>query len=441
MSLRLRIALLVGALAAVATVAVGAISYRTTSDRLLKAVDDSLIEASAIAQSRRFDDRLFESGPFSEIAVQAVLADGTVLQSTFPRPFKALKAELELVGARGVTTYRTVDLGRDDYRVRSIGFDDGIVQVGRSLHETDDVLASLRTRTIALVLAVTGVAGALGALVAGRITRSLRRLTSTAEQVETTGDLNVDLPESRSSSDEVTRLTEAFRRMLAALSASQEDQRRLVQDAGHELRTPLTSIRTNLDALARYPNLDAQQRSEMLESVRAEAEELTTLVNEVVQVASGENDDAEPEAVPVAEVIADVAQRIGRRTGRTISVDADNSVVFVRRAALQRAVTNLIDNAVKFDTGDGPIDVSVVAGRISVADRGPGVDPADRALIFERFHRADAARTLPGSGLGLAIVAETARSHGGSTFVTERKGGGAVIGMELPLAAGWPPPA
>ncbi len=440
MSLRLRIALLVAGLAAVATVAVGVISYQTTADRLLTAVDDSLVEASAIAQARRFDDRLFESGPFSEIAVQAVLADGTVLQSTFPRRFEPLAGELELVGKRGVTTFRTIDLGRDDFRVRSIGFDDGIVQVGRSLHETDDVLSSLRTRTMALVAFVTLAAAFLGALTAGRITRSLRRLTGAAEQVETTGDLDVELPDMTSGRDEVGRLTEAFRRMLAALAASQADQRRLVQDAGHELRTPLTSIRTNLDALARYPDLDTQQRTEILDSVRAEAEELTTLINEVVQVASGESDDVDPEPVLVSEVLGEVAERISRRTGRDIEVKADNSSVLVRRASLQRAVTNLIDNAVKFDAGSSAIQVSVLAGRIAVADRGPGVDPADRSLVFERFHRSDAARSLPGSGLGLAIVAETARAHGGSVFVTDREGGGAVIGLDLPLVADWPAP-
>lgn len=440
MSLRLRIALLLGVLAAAATVSVGVISYRTTSQRLLAAIDDSLVEASAVAQARRFDDRLFESGPFSEIAVQAVLADGTVLQSTFPRSFDPLPAELALVGRRGVTTFRSVDLGRDDYRVRSIGFDDGIVQVGRSLHETDDVLQSLRTRTLALVIAVTAAAAALGALTAGRVTRPLRRLTSTAEQVEATGRLDVEFPDAGSGRDEVGRLAEAFRRMLAALATSRADQTRLVQDAGHELRTPLTSIRTNLDMLARYTDIDVEQRSEILAAVRAEAEELTTLVNEVVQVASGENDDEEPTDVSIGDVVRDVAARVTRRTGRVITVDADGSRVLVRRPALHRAVTNLIDNAVKFDTGDGPIDVSVAAGRIAVADRGPGVDSADQSLIFERFHRAAAARTLPGSGLGLAIVAEVARAHGGSVFVEHRDGGGAVIGMELPPIADWPAP-
>ena len=122
---------------------------------------------------------------------------------------------------------------------------------------------------------------------------------------------------------------------------------------------------------------------------------------------------------------------------------ADDSTVMVRRAALARAVSNLLDNAVKFSPAGSPVDVTVAAGAIAVADRGPGVAPEDRDRIFDRFHRADSSRTLPGSGLGLAIVADTAAAHGGSTFVEDRLGGGAVIGLRLPLielGGRWPAP-
>jgi len=115
--------------------------------------------------------------------------------------------------------------------------------------------------------------------------------------------------------------------------------------------------------------------------------------------------------------------------------------VMVRPAALARAVSNLIDNAAKFDSSTAPIEVVVDTGRVSVADRGPGVPAADRDRIFERFHRADTARTLPGSGLGLSIVAEVAIAHGGQVFAEDRDGGGAVIGLWLPLTRNWAPPA
>jgi len=178
MSLRIRIALLMAVLAATATIAVGAISYQTTASRLLEAVDDSLVDATVVVTARRFDERLFESGPFDGFVVQALLADGSVVRTNFPHQMKPSRKELELIGRPGSTDFRSVRLGRSEYRIRSIGFEDGIVQIGRPLAETNSVLESLRLRTLMLVTGVTVVAGVLGALTAGRITRPLRSLTA-----------------------------------------------------------------------------------------------------------------------------------------------------------------------------------------------------------------------------------------------------------------------
>ncbi|MEC8017577.1 MAG: HAMP domain-containing sensor histidine kinase, partial [Actinomycetota bacterium] len=247
-----------------------------------------------------------------------------------------------------------------------------------------------------------------------------------------------DRPERR---DEVGRLSTAFHRMIGALARSRADQRRLVEDAGHELRTPVTSIRTGLDTLSRYPDLPADERAEIVDSMRAEATELTSLVNEVVQVASGEVDDSEPEQVRIGDVVATAAERSQRRSGRQVLVQSDDSELIIRRGQLERAVSNLLENAVKFDQSDSPIEVTVVDGRISVLDRGPGIPTADQPLVFERFHRSATARTLPGSGLGLSMVATIARQHGGEVFVADRDGGGAVVGLTLPVVRSWDPPS
>ena len=441
MSLRLRIALLMATLAAVATIAVGAISYQTTSSRLLNAVDGSLVDATAVATAQRFDERLFDSGPFDGVVVQAILKDGSVLRSNFPKEMKPTKKDLELIGRAGATDFRSARLGRAEYRIRSIGFEDGIIQIGRPLAEMNAVLESLRLRTLLLVTGVTLAAGALGAVVAGRVTRPLRVLTDAASEIESTGRLELADGDRLEGRDEVGRLSIAFHRMIGALARSRADQRRLVEDAGHELRTPVTSIRTGLDTLSRYPDLPADERAEIVESMRAEASELTSLVNEVVQVASGEVDDSEPEQVRIGDVVATAAERSQRRSGRQVLVQSDESVVMIRRGQLERAVSNLLENAVKFDQSDGAIEVTVVDGRISVLDRGPGIPPADQQLVFERFHRSATARTLPGSGLGLSMVASTARQHGGEVFVADRDGGGAVVGLTLPVVRSWDPPS
>ncbi len=441
MSLRLRIALLMAVLAATATIAVGAISYQTTSSRLLRAVDDSLVDATAVATARRFDERLFEAGPFDGVVVQAVLEDGSIIRSNFPRPLPPTKNDLALIGRPGATDFKSVRLGRAEYRIRSIGFEDGIVQVGRPLAETNSVLESLRLRTLMLVSCVTVVAGLLGALIAGRVTRPLRSLTDAASEIESTGRLELVESDSVSRRDEVGRLSTAFHRMIGALARSRADQRRLVEDAGHELRTPVTSIRTGLDTLSRYPDLPADERAEIVESMRAEAAELTSLVNEVVQVASGEVDESEPEQVRIGDVVGIAAERAQRRSGREVTVLSDNSVVLIRRGQLERAISNLLENATKFDDSESPIEVVVAEGRVSVLDRGPGIPTGDRELVFERFHRSATARTLPGSGLGLSMVATTARQHGGEVFVEERDGGGAIVGFTLPVVPNWEPPS
>ena len=428
MSLRLRVALTLALVTAVASIGVGVVSYRLASDRLFEAVDESLVEATQVVLSRRINERFPERGPFDGLDVQVTRTDGTVLQSTFPRE---LRVTPELLTLRpGRTILADVDLGRDRFRVLFVGLDGGLVQVGRDLRETERVLDALRERTIALVAVVTVLAGAIGAAVTGRMTRPLRRLTEAAAMVEETGSLDVELP-ARRSRDEVGRLSDAFGRMIAALSRSRSDQARLVQDAGHELRTPLTSIRTNLDVLDRYSELDEADRREMVAAMRAEVDELTALVNEIVQAASGEVEDVEPERVALGPVVSAVADRVARRTGRDVRVESDESTVDVRVDLLRRAVSNLLDNAAKFDTTGGPLDVRVSAGEITVSDRGPGIAAEERSRVFDRFHRTDAARSLPGSGLGLAIVAEVARANGGTVSISDRSGGGTEVSLRL----------
>jgi two-component system sensor histidine kinase MprB len=313
--------------------------------------------------------------------------------------------------------------------VRSVGIPRGAFQVARSLEETDRILRGLRVRTIALALIVAGIAAAVGVLIANSVTGPLRRLTTAAEHVGTTGRL--DAPVGTAGDDEVGRLSSAFDRMLGALASSREQQRRLVQDAGHELRTPITSIRTNLDVIRRHPDLSPTDREAMVEDIHAEVEQLTELVNEIVAVSVGDVVDEPREPLDLAELATDVAARYQRRSGRDIVVVAEPTPVVAQRAAVQRALSCLLDNATKFDPSGAPIEVSVRDRGIAVADRGMGIPDNELALVFERFHRAEEARTMPGSGLGLSIVRDVAERHGGSVFARNRDGGGAVIGFRL----------
>ena len=240
--------------------------------------------------------------------------------------------------------------------------------------------------------------------------------------------------------DEVGRLGAAFRQMLGALALSRAEQQRLVQDAGHELRTPLTSLKTNLSVMRRHPDMSPAMQEQILDDLDGEIAELTELVNELVAVASGEFVDQPNERLDLVEMATDVAQRVGRRRSREIVVRGVPSLMIdAPRAGLDRAIANIVDNACKFDRTGAPIEVDITAGpggaTLTVLDHGPGIPETDMGKVFDRFHRADTARTMPGSGLGLSIVREVVDGIGGAVQAVNRDGGGAAIGFTVPDAA------
>lgn len=426
MSLRWKFALALAAIVAVTAIAFGTVSYRSTRDQLYDEIDRSLLAVDGrLIGQQGVPDR----GPLIGFDAQIVLLDGTIAGSTFPSPIPFSDADEQVLGTRGSTAFSTVETADGTYRVRTLGVPRGAVQVGRSLEETDRILADLRVRTLVIAGLVSGAAIALGLWISGRATASLRRLTAAAEHVESTGRLDVAVGEE--GGDEVGRLGVAFDRMLAALARSKDEQRRLVQDAGHELRTPLTSLRTNLDTLRRYPGLSDEDRNTIVDDLHAETQELTSLVDEVVSVATGGTRDEPATAFDLLDVAAEQADRYARRTGREIEVAGAPAMVTAHRSDVQRAVSCLLENATKFDTSGGPIEVTVRDDTVTVLDRGTGIPDGDIDRVFDRFHRSDAARAMPGSGLGLSIVREVARQHGGDAFASNRPGGGAAVGFRL----------
>lgn len=422
----------------VATSVLGAISYRSTSARLIAEVDDSISEATTLLVGRGDDNRIRipARGLLGIYSVRVLNVRAETVNSSFEVDLPVSDAALSVVDVNRGFDQSTVEFGSERFRVHTAGRNAGAVQVARSLGETDRVLRVVQRRTALFVLVVSSLAAAVGWLVASTVAAPLRRLTRAASEVEQSGDLNVALPEP--GKDEVGRLGSAFGSMLVALQRSRGEQQRLVQDAGHELRTPLTSLRTNLAVLRRHPDMAPDMQERILEDLDSEVSELTGLVNELVAVASGELADQPPKDLLLAEVARRVAARIGRRRDRSVVVEVgvrvgEEATVFAPLAGIERAITNLVENAAKFDQSDAEIRVEVDGGRLTVIDHGPGIPEDDLSLVFDRFHRATASRTLPGSGLGLAIVREIVERHGGTVSAVNRPGGGASVGFELPV--------
>ena len=327
MSLRLKVALAMAVIVSLATVTFAAASYRTTQARLMSEVDRSLVALDLVLEKRRLDDGDFpDRGPLAVFDAQVINRRGNLVQSTFDTPLPITPRDRELVGRQGASFFSTVDTPTGQYRVRTVGFTRGAVQLGRPLGETNRVLESLFRRTLMLVALVAALSIVVGLWISDRITASLRRLTNAAEHVEATGQLNVVIEER--GDDEVGRLAGAFDRMLAALSRSKEQQRRLLQDAGHELRTPLTSLRTNLDTLRRYPGLEGEVRDAIVGDLHAETQELTDLVNEIISVATGDVVDEQPEAFDLAELVHQLGEikRLGLFVDHITGGDRDDLV-------------------------------------------------------------------------------------------------------------------
>lgn len=436
LSLRARVALLAAAAVGVAVALATGAAYLTLRHELRHQIDASLVaRAEAAADTSLGDPGLLVRIPSAalgaaDVRVAIVRADGT--------PFVALEegavpaGEPEVAVARGQTerSLRTTTLDGVPYRVVAVPVSPGFALVlARSLSEPRRILRQVTIVLLGVGLLGVAVAATAGMAVARAGLAPVNRLTGAAERVARTGELE---PIEVTGRDEIARLASAFNAMLAALGESRERQRQLVADAGHELRTPLTSLRTNLDLLAQAGDrLPPQERAHVLADVRAQSAELTDLVTDLVTLA---RDQPEPAAedVDLVAVVERAVDRV-RRRGTGVRFDVSTSPWHLRGnpRLLERAVTNLLDNAVKWSPPGGTVRVTLHDGVLRVADEGPGIAEEDLPRIFDRFYRADDARAMPGSGLGLAIVRQVAEQHGGSAEASRGYGGGALLTLRL----------
>jgi two-component system sensor histidine kinase MprB len=362
--------------------------------------------------------------------VQLIRPDGSVAQpSQIDIP---VDDEDRAVANGSAEQLRTVTIDDTAYRVLTVPVRGGAVQIARSIEETNDVLSSLDLRLLLIALAGTAIAAGLAWVIARQIVRPIEKLTTATEEIARTQDLTHPIEVDRR--DELGRLATSFNTMLVALRTSRDQQKRLVVDASHELRTPLTALRTNIEVLQRRASaMDDTQRAGMLAEVEVELTEFTALVEELVELATDTRADEPVEPVDLGELVERVVARMRRHTGREIVFAArEPAVATVRPGAIERSVANLVDNACKFSAPPTSIDVRVDGSRIEIADRGTGIDDADRAHVFDRFFRSRGARTLPGSGLGLSIVKQLVELHDGTVEHLPRDGGGTVARLTLP---------
>jgi two-component system sensor histidine kinase MprB len=309
--------------------------------------------------------------------------------------------------------------------------------LGRSLSEVDRTLSRLRLILALLALGGVALAVVLGRLVARATVAPVQRLTEATEHVTETQDLGRRMP--ATGADELSRLARSFNAMLdslerstLALEASTRAQRQLVADASHELRTPVTTLRTNLEVL-RSRDLPPAERERVLEEIEDQIDELTVLMGDLIDLARGDERRPDAQDVRLDTLVAEAVGRARRHAPGVIFETAlEPTVVEAVPERLDRAVSNLLDNAVKWSPDGGPVEVRVAAGEVTVRDHGPGIAAADLPHVFDRFYRGGGARDRPGSGLGLAIVRQVAEAYGGSVAAERANGGGTRLRLRLP---------
>lgn len=438
----------------------GANGVRDDQDRNLTAIADAAATAlqrgevtPAAARPLVVIDLANSTEPF----LLVLTADGTVryasglIAGAPPRIPAAVVVEANEQGRSVATIAAAGSATREgqppELRVVARKWDGGIVVAGQSTLFPTNQLAGFRVFLVIAAIVTLIAVAIVSWLVAGRAVRPLVRLAETTGAIGTTGDLSRRLAPSRSR-DEVGRLTTSFNAMLERLQASQADlaaalaaQQRFVADASHELRTPLTTIRTNAEFLRERPDASAQDRAAALADVVAEAQRMSGLVDGLLVLARADAGVAvQKRPLDLRAVAADEARRV-RPRGRTLDETQDVQVTAHGAAlvsgdpdALGRAVRILLDNA--FRHGKPPVGIAITQEdrrvRLVVSDAGPGLPKGSEERIFERFYRADPARSGEGTGLGLSIARAIVAAHGGTVRAANANGGGAAVTIDLP---------
>lgn len=436
--LRTRIALLTAVAVGVAISLTAVVVFFVVRAELYDQFDSDLVSrAEAVAQAVGDPDLLRALPPqvLDNAKIGLLSADNVLFPGRGENPPPNSTVELRVALGQSTNSLRSVTADGESMRVAAVHAGDGYALLfALPTDSVDDTLRQLGLILLFIGLLGVGGAAAAGYAVARAGLRPVAELTTATERVAQTEDLT---PIDVGRDDELGRLARSFNTMLVSLDAGRERERRLVADAGHELRTPLTSIRTNLDLLAQSEDserdLTSAERQTLLADVRAQIVELGDLIGDLVQLSRGPAAIEVRQPVDLAQVVERAVERVRRRVlGVAVDVRVTEWWVEGDPGLLERAVTNLLDNAAKWSPPNGTISVTLDGGALSVMDQGPGIPPEERGRIFERFYRSPSARGLPGSGLGLAIVAQTAEQHHGSVAVSEATSGGALLTLRLP---------
>jgi two-component system OmpR family sensor kinase len=446
--LRVRLALAFGLAMAVVFAVVGSLLYVRLGESLLEQVDEG-IEATAesLASLARSSDGDLSNVQLSiEEGFVQVLGPGGRIQTIPPlggRTITEVEKQRVSSGTYFLTRESMPDLEGEPARLRvsTLELEGGTATlvVGASLEDRQEALDGLLAQLLVVgpvALLLTSVGGYFLAGAALRPVEAMRRRASEISSERADRRLPLTRP-----NDEIRRLGETLNEMLGRLEAGLARERRFVADASHELRTPLTSLRTELELALRRPRSQAEL-ADALRSATEEVERVVRLAEDLLVLARAD-DGRLPLSMSnhfVRELLDAVAGRYDSQAalqGRPIEVEAPADWICIGdRLRLEQALGNLVDNALRHGEGAIRLEALREDGTIAfrVSDEGAGFPPDFLPHAFERFSRADVARSEAGAGLGLAMVDAVARAHGGTAGAENLPGRGVAITIRVPAA-------
>lgn len=443
MNLRTRFVVITAGLVFVVATAMSFGAYGIATSQLSQRVNDSLnnridLILNIVADPFFSWQDAFGRGPANRAILQTetdsitqvVLPDGRILGRQENPTLPITDSDRKLTPGGTDISKSTITINNHQFKMFTVAAADGtLIQVAKDNQIVVDAQRGMRVLLPLFAAIAVLISAGAGWLFARRISKPIENLAETAESIAVTQDLDRSI--NVSGNDEVSQLAKSFNTMLIALRESSERQRRLIQDASHELRTPLTSLRANAELLERA-TLSDSDRSSILSDIKAEVDELTDLSAELNALATDQRAAEALESVDLADLAHEIASRSSRRSTAPITVHVtDEHVVLARPHQLERALSNMVDNAIKFSNGESDVEIHVGALRVEVRDHGPGIPDEDKPHVFDRFYRATATRSMPGSGLGLAIVSQFAQDHQANTYVLDNAGGGTIIGLQF----------
>ncbi len=454
MSLRLRLALYGAAVVALTLLLFGALLYALFARGVTTTQDDELrsrarTAVTALASTADLTPREplapIDLASSTEVFVEVLGPDGSLVYTTGVLGGAAPTTPTGLLAAATIRrgAFTTEGERGTQLRLYALPFSSGYVVAGQSTRVPQSNLSGIVGFLI--ISGVPTLLAALGAswLVAGRALRPLKEVAGAADEIGRTRDFGRRLP-GRRSRDEVALLASSFNRMLDALhdayrglAVALDAQRRFVADASHELRTPLATIQGNAGLLAHGPTITDEVRRAAAKDIAAESERMARLVDRMLTLARADSGlRLELAPVELRGLVAEVTRQAAAvHPERVLQVEAVEVSVAGDPDALRQLLWILLDNAFRYATSSISVRLGVEGGwaRLMVGDDGPGIPVDDRERVFERFYRADPARSGHGAGLGLSIARWITEQHGGRVLAAAGPAGGAGIYVDLPL--------